>query len=205
MSHVCYIYTSPPLCTPFLSQAITSFTPSICHSASTYTHRRVLPGDSCVRSLLNTLTLWSILIYFSCAWHTHTHTRTVDWEIKRRLLMQVVKTKSHIVYIVTVQRKVKRNRLSVSRLARCYIRRLHHAQQSHWKVIFCHVDVSPYGRTGVRGEYVRNLSPLYRSGASYFCLSRPLWWNSGGLGERAERKMCERKDQWEKRVKCACA
>lgn len=203
MSHVCYIYTSPPLCTPFLSQAITSFTPSICHSASTYTHHRVLPGDSCVRSLLNTLTLWSILIYFSCAWHTHT--RTVDWEIKRRLLMQVVKTKSHIVYIVTVQRKVKRNRLSVSRLARCYIRRLHHAQQSHWKVIFCHVDVSPYGRTGVRGEYVRNLSPLYRSGASYFCLSRPLWWNSGGLGERAERKMCERKDQWEKRVKCACA
>lgn len=155
------------------------------------------------RSLLNTLTLWSILIYFSCAWHTHT--RTVDWEIKRRLLMQVVKTKSHIVYIVTVQRKVKRNRLSVSRLARCYIRRLHHAQQSHWKVIFCHVDVSPYGRTGVRGEYVRNLSPLYRGGASYFCLSRPLWWNSGGLGERAERKMCERRINGKKRVKCACA
>lgn len=50
--------------------------------------------------------------------------------------MQVVKTKSHIVYIVTVQRKVKRNRLSVSRLARCYIRRLHHAYNSLIEKLF---------------------------------------------------------------------
>lgn len=72
------------------------------------------------------------------------------------------------------------------------------------KLFFCHVDVSPYGRTGVRGEYVRNLSPLYRSGASYFCLSRPLWWNSGGSGSAPSGK-CASGGSMEKTHKmCMC-
>lgn len=187
MSPVCYIYTSPPSLHSFFISSNYVFHP-INLSLSIYLY----PPPRFARRLVCSLAAkhFDSLInpHLLLLRVTHTHTRTVDWEIKRRLLMQVVKTKSHIVYIVTVQRKVKRNRLSVSRLARCYIRRLHHAQQSHWKVIFCHVDVSPYGRTGVRGEYVRNLSPLYRSGASYFCLSRPLWWNSGGSGSAPSGK-----------------
>lgn len=43
-----------------------SLTPSICHSTSTYTRHTVLPGDSCVHSLLNT---WLFDHLLSCVAH----------------------------------------------------------------------------------------------------------------------------------------
>lgn len=57
--------------------------------------------------------------------------------------------------------------------AQSFVQRLHNSLAGS----LFRVDASPYGCTGVRGQYVRNLSLLYRGGASYFCLSHPLWWN----------------------------
>lgn len=104
MSPVCYIYTSPSFYS-FLSQAIMSLTPSICHSTSTYTHHAVLPGDSSIHSLLSTwlfdqfsFTSTKILRLW-LAHGTDDHLWFGEW--RKHCYNWVIKVKSHAPHIWT--------------------------------------------------------------------------------------------------------